>query len=165
MVCLSPSRAKDRPYSVRSAMTRQLNIILVPHTHWDREWYQTFQQFRIRLVKTIDKLLDILDQDDQFTYFMLDGQTIVLDDYLEVQPEQEERLRRYIQAGRILVGPWYLQPDEFLVSGEALIRNLQIGLQRASQFGTPMRVGYVPDCFGHIAQLPQILQGCGIDSA
>ncbi len=146
-------------------MVEQLDIILVPHTHWDREWYQTFQQFRIRLVKTIDRLLDILDQDDQFTYFMLDGQTIVLDDYLEIQPEQEERLRRYIQAGRILVGPWYLQPDEFLVSGEALIRNLQIGLQRASQFGTPMRVGYVPDCFGHIAQLPQILQGCGIDSA
>lgn len=146
-------------------MVEQLNIILVPHTHWDREWYQTFQQFRMRLVRTIDRLLDILDQDDQFTYFMLDGQTIVLDDYLEIQPEQEERLRRYIQAGRILVGPWYLQPDEFLVSGEALIRNLQIGLQRASQFGTPMRVGYVPDCFGHIAQLPQILQGCGIDSA
>ena len=146
-------------------MTGQLKIILVPHTHWDREWYQTFQQFRIRLVRTIDKLLDILDQNDKFTHFMLDGQTIVLDDYLEIQPEQEEHLRRYIQDGRILVGPWYLQPDEFLVSGESLIRNLQIGLQRASQFGTPMRVGYVPDCFGHIAQLPQILRGCGIDSA
>ncbi|HEU5229369.1 MAG TPA: glycoside hydrolase family 38 C-terminal domain-containing protein [Ktedonobacteraceae bacterium] len=146
-------------------MSEQLNIILVPHTHWDREWYQTFQQFRIRLVRTVDKLLDILDQDDQFTHFMLDGQTIVLDDYLEIQPEQEQRLRHYIESGRILVGPWYIQPDEFLVSGEALIRNLQIGLQQASQFGNPMRVGYVPDCFGHIAQLPQILQGCGIDSA
>src|SRR5437899_6234817 len=146
-------------------MTEQLNIILVPHTHWDREWYLTFQQFRARLVHTIDKLLDILDRDNNFTYFMLDGQTIVLDDYLEVQPEQEERLKRHTRAGRIQVGPWYLQPDEFLVSGESLIRNLQIGLQRAADFGEPMRIGYVPDCFGHIAQLPQILRGFDIDSA
>ncbi len=146
-------------------MTEQLNIIIVPHTHWDREWYQTFQQFRIRLVKTIDKLLDILDRDENFRYFMLDGQTIVLDDYLEIQPEQEARLKAYTRAGRILVGPWYLQPDEFLVSGESLIRNLQIGLRRAAEFGSTMQVGYVPDCFGHIAQLPQILQGVGIDNA
>jgi alpha-mannosidase len=146
-------------------MAEQLNIIIVPHTHWDREWYQTFQQFRIRLVKTVDKLLDILDHDENFRYFMLDGQTIVLDDYLEIQPEQEERLKTYTRAGRILVGPWYLQPDEFLVSGESLIRNLQIGLRRAAEFGSTMQVGYVPDCFGHIAQLPQILQGVGIDNA
>ncbi len=146
-------------------MAEQLNIIIVPHTHWDREWYQTFQQFRIRLVKTVDKLLDILERDETFSYFMLDGQTIVLDDYLEVQPEQEERLKHYIRAGRILTGPWYLQPDEFLVSGESLIRNLQIGMRRAAEFGNSMRVGYVPDTFGHIAQLPQILQGVGIDNA
>lgn len=146
-------------------MAEQLNILIVPHTHWDREWYQTFQQFRIRLVKTVDKLLALLDRDPHFRFFMLDGQTIVLDDYLEVRPEQEEHLKRYIRSGRILVGPWYLQPDEFLVSGEALIRNLQIGLHRAAEFGGGMHVGYVPDCFGHIAQLPQILQGVGIDNA
>ena len=146
-------------------MARQLNIIIVPHTHWDREWYQTFQQFRVRLVHAVDKLLDILDGDPQFSHFMLDGQTIVLDDYLEVRPEQEERLKRYTRSGRIQVGPWYLQPDEFLVSGESLVRNLQFGLQRASEFGGHMRVGYVPDTFGHIAQLPQILRGFGIDNA
>jgi mannosylglycerate hydrolase len=146
-------------------MAEQLDIIIVPHTHWDREWYQTFQQFRARLVKTIDKLLDILDSDDQFSHFLLDGQTIILDDYLEIEPEQEERLKRYTRTGRILVGPWYVQPDEFLVSGESLIRNLQMGIERASDFGGLMCVGYVPDCFGHIAQLPQLLQGCGIDSA
>jgi mannosylglycerate hydrolase len=146
-------------------MTEQLEILVIPHTHWDREWYQTFQQFRIRLVKTIDVLLTLLERDKHFSHFMLDGQTIVLDDYLEVRPEQEERLKEYIRAGRLLVGPWYLQPDEFLVSGEALIRNLQIGLRRAAELGGVMRVGYVPDCFGHIAQLPQILQGVGIDNA
>ena len=146
-------------------MTEQLNIILVPHTHWDREWYQTFQQFRIRLVHAVDTLLDILDRDPKFTHFMLDGQTIVLDDYLEVKPEQEERLMQYIRSGRIQVGPWYLQPDEFLVSGESLVRNLQIGLRKAAEYGQPMHAGYVPDCFGHIAQLPQILRGFDIDNA
>src|SRR6266496_4070430 len=146
-------------------MTEQLNIILVPHTHWDREWYQTFQQFRMRLVHAIDRLLDILDHDPKFTHFMLDGQTIILDDYLEVRPEHAERLKNYIRSGRIQVGPWYLQPDEFLVSGESLVRNLQIGLRQAAGYGEPMRVGYVPDCFGHIAQLPQILRGFGIESA
>ncbi len=146
-------------------MTQQLTILLVPHTHWDREWYQTFQQFRIRLVQAVDKLLDILDSDNTFHHFMLDGQTIVLEDYLEIQPEQEERLRQHVRSGRILVGPWYVQPDEFLVSGESLIRNLQVGLRQATDFGNPMYVGYVPDSFGHIAQLPQILQGVGIDNA
>jgi alpha-mannosidase len=146
-------------------MTEQLNIILVPHTHWDREWYQTFQQFRMRLVHAIDRLLDILDHDPSFTHFMLDGQTIVLDDYLEVRPEQAERLKHHIHSGRIQVGPWYLQPDEFLVSGESLVRNLRFGLRQAAEFGGQMRAGYVPDCFGHIAQLPQILRGFGIDNA
>lgn len=146
-------------------MTERLNIVLVPHTHWDREWYQTFQQFRIRLVHVVDMLLDIMERDPDFSHFMLDGQTIVLDDYLEIRPEQEERLKKYTRSGRITVGPWYVQPDEFLVSGESLIRNFQVGLKRAAEFGEPMRVGYVPDCFGHIAQLPQILKGVGIDNA
>ncbi len=146
-------------------MGDHLTIILVPHTHWDREWYLTFQQFRMQLVHAVDALLDILDRDSAFSHFMLDGQTIVLDDYLEVQPQHEERLRRYIGAGRIQIGPWYVQPDEFLVSGESLVRNLQIGLRRTADFGEPMRMGYVPDCFGHIAQLPQILRGFGMESA
>ena len=83
-------------------MAEQLNIILVPHTHWDREWYQTFQQFRIRLVRAVDKLLDILDRDPDFSHFMLDGQTIVLDDYLEVRPEEEARLKKYPHAAMVI---------------------------------------------------------------
>ncbi|GCE48161.1 alpha mannosidase-like protein [Thermosporothrix hazakensis] len=146
-------------------MAEQLHIVLVPHTHWDREWYQTFQQFRLRLVKAVDALLNVLEEDQDFRYFMLDGQTIVIDDYLEARPEQAERLKRLIRSGRILVGPWYIQPDEFLVSGESLIRNLQRGISQAEELGGLMRVGYVPDTFGHIAQLPQILRGVGIDNA
>lgn len=137
---------------------------LVPHTHWDREWYQTFQQFRIRLIDLINNLIDILENDKAFSDFTLDGQTIVLEDYLEVHPERREVLKKYITEGRIHVGPWYILPDEFLVSSESIIRNLLLGHKIASEFGSVMKVGYIPDPFGHISQMPQILKGFGIDN-
>ena len=138
---------------------------LISHTHWDREWYRTFQQFRLRLVHLIDGLLDILDHDKNFKYFMLDGQTIVLDDYLAMRPEREAALRKYIRSGRILIGPWHILPDEFLVSPEAHIRNLLEGDRTCRKFGSKMMVGYIPDPFGHIGQMPQILRGFGIQAA
>ena len=137
---------------------------IVPHTHWDREWYQTFQQFRVRLIDLIDNLIDILKNDKKFSDFTLDGQTIVLEDYLEVHPEREEILKKYITEGRIHVGPWYILPDEFLVSAESIVRNLLLGHKIASEFGRVMKVGYIPDPFGHITQMPQILKGFGIDN-
>lgn len=140
-------------------------IHIVSHTHWDREWYLTYEQFRLRLVGLVDRLLDLLESRDDFAYFHLDGQTIVLEDYLELRPEQEPRLRKLIAAGRILIGPWYDMPDEFLVSGESLIRNLQRGHRISKDFGTPMPVGYLPDLFGHVSQMPQILRNFGLDNA
>ncbi len=144
---------------------KSYTIHLVSHTHWDREWYLPFQVFRLKLVHLIDGLLDLLQQDPNFRYFTLDGQTIVLEDYLEMRPEREEELRSHIQADRILVGPWYVLPDEFLVSPEALIRNLLEGERICRRFGPKMMVGYIPDPFGHIGQMPQILRGFGISSA
>ena len=133
-------------------------IHLISHTHWDREWHLTFQQFRLKLVHLVDGLLDILDRDAAYEHFMLDGQTIVLDDYLQIRPEREDDLRKYIQNGRVLIGPWYILPDEFLVSPESTIRNLLEGDRGAKRFGPKMRVGYIPDPFGHIGQMPQILR-------
>ncbi|MGH7494660.1 MAG: alpha-mannosidase [bacterium] len=137
---------------------------IVSHTHWDREWYQSFQQYRMRLVRMADRLLELLERSPEFRYFVFDGQTIVLEDYLAIRPENRERLLKLVQAGRLEVGPWYVLPDEFLVSGEALIRNLLLGQRTGQQFGSVMKVGYMPDSFGHIAQLPQILRGFGIDN-
>ena len=141
-----------------------LDIHVVSHTHWDREWYLTHEQFRFRLVALIDRLLDLLDADPEYKFFHLDGQTIVLEDYLEIRPEQEGRLRRAIESGRILIGPWYVMPDEFLVSGEALVRNLLRGHRISREFGTPMPVGYLPDLFGHVGQMPQIWRQFGLDN-
>lgn len=138
--------------------------IVVSHTHWDRAWYLPFQVFRHRLVRLVDRLLDLLEENPDYRAFTLDGQTILLDDYLEVRPDQEDRLRALIADDRLLIGPWYTLPDLFLVSGEALIRNLQIGHDRCDEFGGGLPVGYIPDPFGHIAQMPQLLRGFGLDT-
>lgn len=147
-------------------MDQKYRVFMYHHTHWDREWWATMQDFRIRLVELIDELLDTLDNDQEFRCFLLDGQTIVLKDYLEIRPENQERLLRFIHENRIQCGPWYILPDEFLVSGEAHIRNLILGNRMSEKLGfTNLDVGYIPDTFGHISQMPQILQGFGIDNA
>ncbi len=140
-------------------------LLVVSHTHWDREWYFTFETYRIRLVGLMDELLDLLDRDSDFRFFMLDGYSLLPRDYLEVRPERRGDIERHVRAGRLLAGPWYVLPDEFLVGGESLVRNLQLGLRLARQFGPPMMVGYLPDPFGQIAHMPAILRGFGIEQA
>jgi alpha-mannosidase len=138
---------------------------IVPHTHWDREWYLTFQDFRWKLIRALDEIIETLGSNPLFPHFMLDGQTVIVDDYLALRPERGSALRSLVAAGRLSIGPWYVQPDDILVTGEALIRNLQRGRESARMFGGPMMVGYLPDSFGHIGSLPAILVGFGIDSA
>jgi len=147
-----------------AAIQTRFRGFVVSHTHWDRAWYLPFQAFRYRLVRAVDRLLDLLDRDPNFRAFTLDGQTVLLDDYLEIRPENGDRLREHVSAGRLSVGPWYTMPDLFLVSGEAIVRNLQLGRKRAEAFGGCMSAGYSPDPFGHCAQMPQILRGVGINT-
>jgi alpha-mannosidase len=116
------------------------------------------------LVRMVDDLMDILASDPEYRCFTLDGQTSTVEDYLAVRPEREEELRRYVKEGRIFIGPWYVLPDEFLVSGESTVRNLMMGRRIAHRFGTEMKVGYIPDSFGHIASMPMILKGFDIDN-
>jgi hypothetical protein len=145
---------------------------IVPHTHWDREWYAPFQRYRVQLVHLVDDLLDLLEADPSFTRFLLDGQTAVVDDYLDVRPGSAPRLRALVGAGRLQVGPWMILMDEYMVSGETIIRNLQHGLARAAELvdddrrdDAAFRVGYLPDMFGHVAQMPQILRLAGLEHA
>jgi mannosylglycerate hydrolase len=138
---------------------------IVPHTHWDREWYAPFQVFRARLVRLLDELLPLLERDLSYARFLLDGQTVVVDDYLDVRPEAAETVRRLAASGRLSVGPWMVLMDEFMVSGETIVRDLQLGLHRATDLGGAMPVGYLPDMFGHVAQMPQILRLAGFEHA
>ncbi|MEK7667445.1 MAG: alpha-mannosidase, partial [Gemmatimonadota bacterium] len=137
---------------------------VVSHTHWDREWYLPFHRFRVRLLDIVGRVLDALEKGGDFRHFLLDGQAIVLEDYLALRPGDEDRIRRLVQAGRLSIGPWYVLPDEFLISSEATVRNLLIGHQVCGRFGAVQKVGYMPDSFGHVAQVPQLLRRAGIDS-
>jgi mannosylglycerate hydrolase len=138
---------------------------VISHTHWDREWHKTYQQYRVKLVRFMDELIELLETNPAYTSFMLDGQTVILEDYLEIKPANRDRITRLVQEGRLIIGPWYVQPDEFIPSGESLIRNLLIGQQIANEFGPAMQIGYLPDSFGQAAQIPQILNGFGIKNA
>jgi alpha-mannosidase len=142
---------------------RQVGI--VPHTHWDREWYAPFQVSRLQLVHLVDELLDLLEADPSYARFLLDGQTAVLDDYLEVRPDAADRIAALVARGRLQIGPWMVLMDEFMVSGETIVRDLQLGLARGGDLGGAMPVGYLPDMFGHVAQMPQILRLAGIEHA
>ena len=150
---------------VSAGQKHRRTVAIVPHTHWDREWYAPYQAFRLRLVDLLDEFLPRLEADPAYARFMLDGQMAVVDDYLAVRPEAETTLRRLAGSGRLAMGPWYILMDEFLVSGETIIRNLQAGQERAAAFGGAMPIGYLPDMFGHIAQMPQILALGGFSHA
>jgi alpha-mannosidase len=145
-------------------MVAQRTVHIVPHTHWDREWYEPFQRFRLRLVDLVDRVLDLAEADQGFA-FTFDGQTAAVEDYLEVRPEAEARLRRLTERGQLALGPWRILNDEFLVSGETIVRNLESGWRRAQALGGAMPVGYLPDQFGHVAQLPQVLRRAGLADA
>lgn len=136
-------------------------ILLVSHTHWDREWYRTFEAFRARLVDTVDGVLDQLDRDPGWR-FLLDGQAIVAEDYLAVRPDRQRRLEAAVASGRLGLGPWYVQPDSLLPSGESHVRNLLEGRRVAESLGGCSRVAYTPDSFGHPAQFPLIFAGFGL---
>lgn len=136
-------------------------VFVVPHTHWDREWYERFEGYRARLVPMVSKMLDLLERDASFRSFTFDGQTIAIEDHLEKRPADRERIAALVRAERLFVGPWYVLADNILVSGESLVRNFQEGLRVAQSFGRALRVAYVADPFGHPAQVPQVLRGFG----
>ncbi|GII32196.1 glycoside hydrolase family 38 N-terminal domain-containing protein [Planotetraspora mira] len=150
---LLPTPSDDRP-----------EIVVVPHTHWDREWYLPFQRFRMGLVRMLDDVLSAMDDDPAYR-FTMDGQLAAVEDYLEIRPSRRDDIVRFVTEGRFAVGPWLILADEFLCSGETLIRNLEYGMRGSAALGGAMRVGYLPDQFGHCAQMPQILASAGLRHA
>lgn len=139
-------------------------VHIISHSHWDREWYQSFESHRMKLIELVDNILDKAENDPEFGGFFLDGQVIAIDDYLEIRPEKRAQVEKCIREGKVQTGPWYILQDEFLTSGEACVRNLQVGMQEAEQYGAVGNVGYFPDAFGNAGQMPQVLKQAGMDA-
>ncbi len=139
-------------------------IHVVSNSHWDREWGYPFEETRLLLLKFMDELLDLLDNDPEFHSFTMDSQTLCVEDYLELRPEKRETIEKHVKSGRLLVGPWYSLPEEYIVNGESLVRNLVVGHRSADALGTTTKVGYTPFGYGQTSQMPQIYNGFGIDT-
>ncbi len=146
-------------------MNKIESINVMHHTHWDREWYETFEEFRLKLRDGIRYVQYLIDN-NKIDNFFFDGQTIIIDDYKEIVDEKEFMdFIKYIEKGKIEIGPWYVLADEFLVGGESLLKNLELGTQIAERYNSKHNIGYLPDTFGHISQMPQVLKGYGIENA
>jgi len=145
-------------------MTQRFELHVISNTHWDREWLYDFQETRMLLVEMMDRLLDILEKEPRYRSFLLDSQVVPIEDYLEVRPENRDRIAAQVRAGRLLIGPWYTCPEEFCVNGESLVRNLLFGHKIAAAFGGAMKVGYSPFSYGQTSQMPQVYRGFGIDT-
>lgn len=141
---------------------KEKQIHIVPHMHWDREWYFSTEESQVLLVNNMDEIIDMLERYPEYPSYVLDGQTAVLEDYFEAKAENYERVKKLVQAGRLKIGPWYTQTDEMVVGAESITRNLLYGIKDSKKLGKPMMIGYVPDSFGQSAQAPQILNQFGI---
>ncbi len=140
-------------------------VHVIPHMHWDREWYFTTEESRILLVNNMEEIMDMLETNSEYPHYILDGQTAILEDYFDVVPEGRERVKKLVQSGKLIIGPWYTQTDEMVVGGESIVRNLLYGMKDCEEFGEPMKIGYLPDSFGQSEKLPQILNGFDIKRA
>lgn len=144
---------------------KKYKVHVVPHMHWDREWYFTTEESRILLLNNMEEILERLETDPQYKYYVLDGQTAVLEDYFAIKPENKDRIKALVQAGKLIIGPWYSQTDSIIVNGESITRNLLYGIKDCKEFGPHMSIGYIPDSFGQSEQLPQIFNGFNIDKS
>ncbi|MEH6453834.1 MAG: glycoside hydrolase family 38 C-terminal domain-containing protein [Psychromonas sp.] len=138
-------------------------VHITPHMHWDREWYFSTEESRILLVNNMEEIMERLETDPEYKFYVLDGQTALLEDYFAVKPENTQRVKALVTAGKLIVGPWYSQTDTMQVSGESIVRNMMYGLRDCMQLGEPMKIGYLPDSFSMSSQLPMIYNGFGID--
>jgi alpha-mannosidase len=140
-------------------------VYVVPHSHWDREWYFTIEDSNVLLAENLDHLIDVLETDGDYTGYVFDAQASVVEEYLKVRPENRDRLKQLVESRKLFMGPWYTQTDSLLVHKESVIRNLLYGTKISESFGHSMNCGYLPDIFGQNQYLPSIFRGFGIDNS
>ena len=140
------------------------NVTAYIHTHWDREWYREFEEFRLRLLEVADDVINKL-KNGEIPVFYFDGQTSALEDYLEINYQRKDDVLNLIKEKKLFIGPFYCSADEFLVSCESLLRNLIIGIKKSEEFGCNNFIAYLSDTFGHSRYMPEILKCAGVDRA
>ncbi len=139
-------------------------VIAYVHSHWDREWYRDFQEFRLRLIEVFNKILNELESGD-LPEFYFDAQTAALEDFLEIFPEKESVVKQLIKDKKLYIGPFYCSTDSFLTSSESMIRNIFLGIQKSESYGCHDFIGYLADTFGHSQSMPRIFKHFDIDKA
>jgi hypothetical protein len=152
------------PNDQRQSIEKHYKLHVISNTHWDREWVYPFQETRLLLLDFMDNLLDLFERDPEFHSFLMDSQTLAIEDYLDLRPEREEQVKKHVKSGRLIVGPWYSLPEEYIVNGESLVRNLVVGHRLAQKWGKVSKVGYTPFSYGQTSQMPQIYREFDIDT-
>lgn len=137
-------------------------VHVIPHSHWDREWYFTSSRSTIYLVKHLKEVIETLEAKDDYHFYLMDAQSSLIEDYLRYCPEDKTRLEKLIAEKRLITGPWYTQTDQLVISQESIVRNLLYGTRIAREMGHSMAVGYVPDAFGQGGNMPRIYKEFGI---
>ena len=144
-------------------MGNKNRIHIMPHTHWDQEWYFTISRAQVYLINQIKEMIEMLEENPKYTYYLLDAQTSLIDDYLKYHPEDEKAIRKLISDKRVLIGPWHTQTDQMVIGAENIVRNLEYGIEGAKAYGNSMMLGYAPDIFGQNGNMPQIYKSFGIN--
>ena len=142
---------------------KKKTVHIISHSHWDREWYFTTSRSKVYLMKDLKDVLDTLESNPDFKYFMVDAQGSLLDDYIKWMPQDKDRITKLVKEKKLVIGPWYTQTDQLVISGESIVRNMYYGMKRCETFGGYMNVGYVPDSFGQSGNMPQIYKEFGIE--
>lgn len=139
------------------------NVHIIPHSHWDREWYFNTSRSTIYLIKHFKEVISYLEENSEFTSFLMDAQSSLVEDYLKFCPEDYMRIKKLVKEKRLFVGPWYTQTDQLVVSQESIVRNLYYGSRYANKLGGYFNVAYAPDIFGQAGNMPQIYKEFGMN--
>ena len=142
---------------------KEKKAYIVSHAHWDREWRYPIWQTRKDLERMFSKLIELLENEPRYQCFVTDSQVVIIEDYLQIKPEDKNRIKDLVKSGRLEIGPWYSLPEYYPLDGECIVRNLLIGDRVCEKYGGAMKVGYTTFGWGQPSQMPQIYDNFGIE--
>jgi alpha-mannosidase len=156
------------PFSSAKGQNRTIapskdTIQVVGHAHMDMNWLWTYSETMQMANDNLRQTVAFMDEFPDYT--MLQSQAAVYNFVEMVDPPLLEKVKKYVKEGRLeLAGGMWTEGDMNMSSGEAITRSFLLGQRYfQSRFGKMANIGWLPDNFGHIAQMPQILKLAGCD--